>query len=95
MRVEAVEITVRAGDSLELLQERISRLIPESPMVLAAVDMVDPDADPDALWRLRFTAPDDLEVSFRKVAEMQMLLAAELDIRTVDNLTPALTQHRR
>ena len=87
MPIKEVDIVVKDDDSPEGLKARIAALLPNFAFELTGITQVGTFD-----WRCRFTARDGLQLGFRKVVEMQNLLAAEFDIRLVERVAGPATQ---
>lgn len=82
MPIKEVDIVVKDDGSAEDLEYRINHILRGFPLELTNISHAG-----GFDWRCRFTAREGLDIGFRKVVEMQSLLAGELDIRLVERVS--------
>lgn len=82
MPIKEVDIVVKDDGCADDLRIRIERLMRGFPLSLSEVTKMSAFD-----WRCRFTVVDGIDVGFRKIAELQSVLAGELDIRLVERVS--------
>lgn len=82
MPIKEIDIVVKDDGCAEDLRVRIERLMRGFPLNLTEVTRMSAFD-----WRCRFTVADGIDIGFRKIAELQSVLAGELDIRLVERVS--------
>ena len=81
MPIKEVDIVVKDDGCAEDLRGRIEKMMRGFPLRLTGVERMSAFD-----WRCRFSVNDGVEIGFRKIAELQSVLAGELDIRLVERV---------
>ncbi|NBN89599.1 MAG: hypothetical protein EBV24_04685 [Actinobacteria bacterium] len=79
MPIKEIDIVVKDEGTADEIQVRIGHLLCGFPLGLTSVNHVR-----GLDWRCRFTVNEGIDVGFRKIAELQSVLAGEFDIRLVE-----------
>lgn len=82
MPIKEVDIVVKDEGDADDLRRRIEHLLRGFPLRLTGITKMSAFD-----WRCHFSVIDGVEIGFRKVAELQSVLAGELDIRLVERLS--------
>ena len=81
MPIKEVDIVVKDDGCAENLRTRIETMMRGFPLRLTDVKRMSAFD-----WRCRFSVTDGIDVGFRKIVELQSVLAGELDIRLVEQV---------
>lgn len=81
MPIKEVDIVVNDDGCAENLRARIEKMMRGFPLRLTDIERMSAFD-----WRCRFSVVDGVEIGFRKIAELQSVLAGELDIRLVERV---------
>jgi hypothetical protein len=82
MPIKEIDIVVKDEGTADEIQVRIEHLLCGFPLGLTSVNHVR-----GLDWRCRFTVNEGIDVGFRKIAELQSVLAGEFDIRLVERVS--------
>ena len=82
MPIKEIDIVVKDEGTADEIQVRIGHLLFGFPLGLTSVNHVR-----GLDWRCRFTVNEGIDVGFRKIAELQSVLAGEFDIRLVERVS--------
>lgn len=88
MPIKEIDIVVKDEGSADDIQVRIELLLRGFPLGLTSVNHVR-----GLDWRCRFTVNEGVDVGFRKIAELQSVLAGEFDIRLVERVSGPAAQY--
>ena len=86
MPIKEFDIVVKDEGVADDIRARIESLLQGFPVRLTAISYVR-----GLDWRCHFRVHDGIDVGFRKVAELQSVLAGEFDIRLVEHISSPAT----